>query len=91
LSTNNIDEKNKEKQQEELKKMELGGILVYDAYAHIQGNQRIEDYQKANPVTKNCNPHILFDEGESDRLLPLYRPPDPRERDFLCEYDKLLY
>jgi len=30
-----------EKPAEELKRMELGGILVYDAYARIQGNQRI--------------------------------------------------
>lgn len=71
--------------------MELGGILVYDAYARIQGNTRIQDYQDEHPVVQNCNPNILFPEEEVERLNPLFRPPEPRERDFLSEFDKVLY
>jgi hypothetical protein len=30
--------------EDELKRMELGGILVYDSYARILGNNRISEY-----------------------------------------------
>ena len=39
--------------------MELGGILVYDAFARIEGSQRILDYYAQHKYVKP-SPHILF-------------------------------
>jgi len=39
-----------EVEQSPMKRMELGGILVYDAYARIVGSERLVDYYDQNPV-----------------------------------------
>jgi hypothetical protein len=33
-----------------IKRMELGGILVYDAHARILGCPKIQEYYKTNPA-----------------------------------------
>ena len=47
----------------ELQKRELGGILVYDAYAWITGCPKIQDYFELNPPRKP-EPNLLFTEDE---------------------------
>ena len=37
-------------EQSPIKRMELGGILVYDAYARIVGSERLLEYYSQNPV-----------------------------------------
>ena len=50
-------------EQSPIKRMELGGILVYDAYARIVGSERLLEYYSQNPVQK-INPYILFSKEE---------------------------
>jgi hypothetical protein len=42
-----------------MKRMELGGILVYDTYARITGCPKLVKYYEENVATK-VNPYIIF-------------------------------
>lgn len=39
--------------------MELGGILVYDAYARISGSTKLQTYYENNGMQK-VDPYIIF-------------------------------
>ncbi len=67
--------------------MELGGILVYDAYAFINGQASIMDYYSQNPNII-VNPNILFSKEQVDQKIAALYSYVPRERDFATELDK---
>jgi len=77
-------------EQSPIKRMELGGILVYDAYARIVGSERLLEYYAQNPVQK-INPYILFSKEEVEQSTKTYFSGIARERDFASELDKQLY
>jgi len=77
-------------EQSPIKRMELGGILVYDAYARIVGSERLLEYYAQNPVQK-INPYILFTKEEVEESTKNHFSGIARERDFASELDKQLY
>jgi hypothetical protein len=40
--------------------MDLGGILVYDAYAFITGSDKLTEYYKETSMSRMIDPYILF-------------------------------
>jgi len=56
-------EKLKNDQQDDLCRMELGGILVYDSYARMVGCPKLQAYYEENPP-KKLDPYLLFSKEE---------------------------
>ena len=55
-----MEEKKEAVKPAEPKQVELGGILVYDAYATIEGgSQRVQDYYQDN-MCQRISPYQLF-------------------------------
>lgn len=73
-----------------VKIIELGGILIYDSQAYINGQATMTQYYKENSP-KPLNPYILFEKDEVDRVTQEFFQAEARERDFATDLDKQFY
>ena len=65
---------------DELHRTELGGVVVYDAFARIMGNSHLIDYYKKTQHHQT-NFNLLFTPAEVAYAEKLFYK-EPRERDF---------
>ena len=72
------------------KRMELGGILVYDSYAVINGSQKLQQYYEQNGLQK-VDPYVIFTKEQVQAATEQFFGKEARERDFANELDKLYY
>ena len=87
LSPIKQDEEEDEQKEEEIQREEMGGILVYDAYARMKGCEKIEKYFEENPLQK-VQTDILFSKAESKEVSRELFGEQARARDFMCDQDK---
>jgi hypothetical protein len=68
----------------------MGGVIVYDSYAKLTGCEKIVNYFNSR-VPPKLNPFILFSKEEVKDAIRDVFGDKARERDFTCEYDKLVF
>jgi len=68
----------------------MGGVIVYDSYAKLTGCEKIVNYFESRVLPK-VNPYHLFSKEEVKEAVRGVFGDKARERDFSCEYDKLLF
>ena len=49
------------------KTMDLGGILVYDAYARIEGSEKLTEYYLSTQSQRMIDPYILFSKEQCEQ------------------------
>lgn len=68
----------------------MGGVLIYDSYSKMHGNNKLEQYYINNPPGK-VNIDILFSKQESKEVSKDIFADKARERDFGTEQDKQFF
>lgn len=58
----------------------MGGLVIYDSYAELTGNEKIVQYFEENKP-KNIDPYILFSKEEIKDAQSIFGEK-ARERDF---------
>ena len=67
----------------------MGGLVIYDSYAELTGNDKIVKYFEENKP-ELIDPYILFSKEEVKDTLQIFGEK-ARERDFQNENDKFIF
>lgn len=64
---------------------------MYDCYARLQGNPKIDKYFSEKPAVGRADPHILFSKEEHRANTEEMFAYQAKERDFVHEFDRQSY